>query len=163
MTYHTVYNKIMDRAFTLTAYEPVEDNNGAALCWDGASIEIRSVFCGVFSNVNKAEKCIKHMVSLRNEEIKDGWSGFNWFGFSLVENWIDETPKNGRAWPCTFKSFRTYLGDGSLNCFSDTDEACEKKFKGAKRRSRFKSYDKRRVEEEHEERRLWRLHRRLRH
>lgn len=141
MTYHTVYNKIMDRAFTLTAYEPVEDNNGAALCWDGASIEIRSVFCGVFSNVNKAEKCIKHMVSLRNEEIKDGWSGFNWFGFSLVENWIDETPKNGRAWPCTFKSFRTYLGDGSLNCFSDTDEACEKKFKGAKRRSRFKAGD----------------------
>ena len=129
------------KTFVLTAYEPIEDDNGLATCGNSASVKLRDIFCGVFSSVKRAESCIKRMVKIRCEELEDGWTACKWFGFTLVEHWTDEALSEESKWPCSFRSFRSYLGDGSLNCFSDTDEACKKKFTGAKRASRFKPGD----------------------
>lgn len=133
------------KAYVLAAYELVETNNGSVSMHQGDvfSIDIRTVFCGVFSDVKHAEKAVKHMVKMREDEIACGWALHKWFGFMLVEHWIDEAfdVDDIHSWPCGFRSMRTYLGDGSLNCFSGTDEACTKKFAGAKRESRFKSGD----------------------
>lgn len=132
----------MKKIFVLESFEPVEGSRKGTFerAGDGVSVKLRSGACGVFSSVGKAEKAIAAMVKAKESEIAS-WGGPRYFGFALIEHRLDDPFLPDSATPCRFRSYRTYLGDGTLNCFSDTDDACEKKFKGAKRASRFRKGD----------------------
>ena len=125
-------------AFVLEAYEPRYGADDRELRGsDGASVLLRRATCGVFSTVRKAERAIGRLVEAREDDARSGFAASPYFAFALVEHYVDE-PFDGGAVPAGFRSFRTYLPDGSLNCASDLDAACEKKFRGSKgRRPRF--------------------------
>ena len=127
--------------YVLTAFSIREDASGKpVLMKDNASIKLRQTQCGVFSSVKRAERAILKIAKARDEEIASGWSDLHYFGFALVEHYCDDAFFN-ESNVCTFRSFRTYLPNGQLNYFSDTDEACKKKFRGTSMASRFSPGD----------------------
>jgi hypothetical protein len=132
-------------AYLLTAYDPVEtDGRGPrrfARCPDGASVELRRQDCGVFSSPGRVEDAVEKMVEARRCEIGKKWTKLPWFGFEVIEFYVDDPwhPDPGCVgYPVSFRSFCTYLGDGTLNYFSDTDEAGLKPFVGTRSGRRFK-------------------------
>ena len=93
------------------------------------NIECRVERIGVYGSVEKAEDAIRKTVATEEAERKkyDIWEKS--FGFVLDEVYLDDgLDKNG--YPAQFESRRTYLNDGTPNCFSDLDWRCSKKFKG---------------------------------
>ena len=125
------------RVFALAAYDMRRAPKKQDSLKDG--VELGRCDVGVFSTVRRAEKAVKRMVGERTKAIAEGWEDDPWFGFVLVEHRLDD-PFQGdgkSVWPVEFRSVRTYLGDGTLNYFSDTDGACEKKFRGTSIPNRF--------------------------
>ena len=127
--------------YVLIAYCIREDvDSKLKLMQDGVSVKLRRDAQAVFTTVKKAEQAIAKLVEVKEHEIKAGYADYKYFGFTLVEHYLDDMfCSNGYA--CSFRSYRTYLPDGKLNYFSDTDEACCKKFRGTSCPSRFKSGD----------------------
>lgn len=83
---------------------------------------------GCFSSVEKAEAAVKRLVELKEEEVKH-YGGFRYFGFVLDEVCLDDCFDEYSS-TRHFESRRSYLSDGTLNCYSDLDFACKKKFAG---------------------------------
>lgn len=127
--------------YVLTAYCIREDaDSKPKLAQDKTSVMLRDNGQAVFTSVKAAEKAITKLVAGREHDIEKGWEDYKYFGFALVEHYLDD-PFYGDGYVCSFRSYRTYLPDGKLNYFSDTDEACCKKFRGTSCPSRFKSGD----------------------
>lgn len=125
------------KIFALAAYDAQCPSEKPSSLKDGVRLHRCDV--GVFSTVRRAEKAVRKMVEERAREIAEGWDDRPRFGFVLVEHRLDDPFQEGidDVWPAEFRSVRTYLGDGSLNYFSDTDGACEKKFRGTSTPNRF--------------------------
>lgn len=122
--------------YVLTAFSIRENAESMpALAEDGVSVKLRQTQCGVFTSVRRAEYAIKKIVKANASAVSAGWESFHYFGFTLVEHYADDAFYGGDN-VCTFRSFRSYLPDGTLNYFSDTDDACEKKFKGTRTASK---------------------------
>jgi len=130
-------NRKGPRVFALAAYDmPVRPEKGRSL---KEGVKLCRLDAGVFTTVRRAEKAIRKMVEERAKEVGQRWADWPRFGFVLVEHRLDDPfQRDGESsWPVEFRSVRTYLGDGTLNYFSDTDEACEKKFRGTSTPNRF--------------------------
>jgi len=117
------------RVFALTAYERA---GGYA---DGC-VRLHATDCGVYSTVRRAEKAVRALAAAAEEGVR-AWGADPWFGFRLVEHRLDDC-LDARGEAAGYRSCRTYLGDGRLNYFSDTDCACEKKFRGTGMPPRFR-------------------------
>ena len=127
--------------YVLSAYSIQEDeDNNPKLAQDGVSVKLRRDSQAVFSTVKNAEQAIKKLVLDKTSSINSGYEDHQYFGFTLVEHYLDDMFYSNEC-TCSFRSYRTYLPDGRLNYFSNTDEACAKKFKGTSCPSRFKSGD----------------------
>jgi len=134
-------SKNIRSAYVFTAYAICEsDDSKPKLMQDGVSVKLRREAQAVFTTVKKAEQAIMKLVEAKEHEIKAGYADYKYFGFTLVEHYLDDMFYNSGC-ACSFRSYRTYLSDSKLNYFSDTDEACCKKFRGTSCPSRFKSGD----------------------
>lgn len=93
------------------------------------NIECRTERIGVYGSVKNAEDTIMKMVETERAERTEYKLWEKRFGFVLDEVYLnDGLDMNG--YPAHFESRRTYLSDGTPNCFSDLDWRCAKKFKG---------------------------------
>lgn len=97
-------------------YNPPAKNGKRAVC---------ECALGVFSTVENAEKMIGIEIERRKR------TGEMMLGYVLYENTLDDLALHG-PWKMTpeFLTVRTYLADGTLNAFSDCDDACEKQWRG---------------------------------
>ena len=127
--------------YMLTGYSIKENADSKPLLLsDGVSVKLWRSEHAVFTSVKKAENAIAKIAECRAQEIEKGWQVFKHFGFTLIEHYVDD-PFYSDGSVCSFRSYRTYLPDGKLNYFSDTDEACTKKFRGTSIPSRFSRGD----------------------
>jgi len=99
-----------------------KDGEGCFKCWKQT--------VGVFSSIDKAEETIRTLVKTQSDQnIK--WKGWKvYVGFLLIEHYVDDALFGDGNNISNFESCRSYLSDGSLNCISDCDDRCEKKFVG---------------------------------
>lgn len=100
------------------------------------SIELTSEHVGVFDSVENAEKVIKELIRFRKEmnDKYDDW--ITYCAFLLTEHKVNGCLDDFGNPPGT-ESVRSYLGNGELNCFSDYDDRCNKRFNGRKDQSKF--------------------------
>lgn len=84
---------------------------------------------GVYSSVEKAEAAIRKMIEAEEAECKEYKTWEKCFGYILDEIYLDDG-LDDNGYPVYFESRRTYLNNGTLNCFSDLDWRCRKKFRG---------------------------------
>lgn len=84
---------------------------------------------GVYDDVKKAETDLTELIQL-NERLNWKYdSKSKYFCFTLDELYLNNAIY-GAGNISTFESRRSYLNDGRLNCFSDYDDRCCKKFYG---------------------------------
>lgn len=97
-------------------------------------------FIGIYENVNTAEKMIKALIR-KNVHANETWGSWvQYFCFILTERQLN--PKIDKHWNVPeFESVRSYLADGTLNCVSDYDSSCKKKFNGREIPTRVKDGD----------------------
>ena len=93
------------------------------------NIECHTERVGVYGSVASAEAAIMKMVKAEEEELAAYKYWGKRFGYVLDEVYLDDG-LDTQGYPARFESRRTYLNDGTLNCFSDLDWRCAKKFKG---------------------------------
>lgn len=107
-------------------YEKDEDEN--VKCWRER--------IGIFSSVKLAERAMHQFIDAHEHMYVEWKMWERHFGFMLEEvrldDEIDEFDNFG-----DFESVRSYLADGTLNCFSDYDSRCKKKFTGRDEPQRF--------------------------
>lgn len=114
-------------AYVLESVEAIGDSvleDSYSINHEDGSINCRREIIGVYDSVENAEKDIRRL-------IKQGGEYVNYFAFVLTEHYMNNSFHLGKFnSPSLFESIRTYLGDGRLNCFSDYDDGCVKKFIG---------------------------------
>ena len=122
---------------SITALEAKDGRKGHYRKDENGIIPVYSERIGLFSSVKKAEEAIKQLIK---QESESSWKSWNIpFGYILDELYLDEGLWNSdwcngssNPWMCVshFESRRSYLANGELNCFSDLDDRCVKKFNG---------------------------------
>lgn len=87
---------------------------------------------GVFSSIKEAEKVIKILVDEKNDE-NSRWKGWDTYvGFVLDEHYLDDALYGEGNNVSAFESCRSYLSNGEINCISECDDRCMKKFIGTR-------------------------------
>ena len=71
---------------------------------------------GIFDSVGKAERVMREYIESRRDDLLI-------FGFVLCEKRLNDHLYGARdcRWPCPFRTMRTYLADGRLNCSGDVE------------------------------------------
>jgi len=126
--------KTKKSVYTLKSIFPISGKDGYK--WDYETDDENNFKCfvddvGVFSSIKSAENAIATLVGNKAQEnIK--WKNWEtYIGFIVEEHYIDDSV-NEFGDISHFESYRSYLSNGTLNCVSECDERCNKKFSGTK-------------------------------
>lgn len=98
---------------------------------DEFNIKVYRARIGCFDSVKQAESTMRSLINAREKfNIQYEDSG-KYVGFLLTELYLNEALYDNDSRYSSFESTRSYLPDGELNYFSDTDERCIKEYAGS--------------------------------
>ena len=111
-------------------YNIINGNNHIILD-DEFSVKIRRSIIGCFDSVSMAESIMQSLIRVREKFNAQYEDNDRYVGFLLTELYLNDALYGEDGQYSSFESIRSYLPNGELNYFSDTDERCIKKYAGS--------------------------------